>query len=161
MADVDAVRRLSPLPETADELRAIAKVLNAGEGSVFVGNQATERAVRNAYLADSWVLAFATHALVAGEIRGQAASRGVRFTCANARQAACEDQLSSFPTETTFAGGFSINRNMVYTGWALAYRRYSTDYIDTEEGAKSAKRGLWRGKFVAPWVRRKQKRGQQ
>ncbi len=30
-----------------------------------------------------------------------------------------------------FAGGFSINRNMVYTGWALAYRRYSTDYVDT------------------------------
>ncbi len=26
MADVDAVRRLPPLPETADELRAIAKM---------------------------------------------------------------------------------------------------------------------------------------
>ena len=50
---------------------------------------------------------------------------------------------------------------MVYTGWALAYRRYSTDYIDTEEGAKSAKHGLWRGKFVAPWEWRKQTRGQQ
>ncbi len=57
-----------------------------------------------------------------------------------------------------FAGGFSINRNMVYTGWALAYRRYSTDYVDTEEGAKSAKRGLWRGKFVAPWEWRRMKR---
>ncbi len=54
-----------------------------------------------------------------------------------------------------FAGGFSINRNMVYTGWALAYRRYSTDYIDTEERARMAKRRLWRGKFVGPWVWRR------
>ena len=60
-----------------------------------------------------------------------------------------------------FAGGFSINRNMVYTGWALAYRRYSTDYVDTEEGAREATRGLWRGEFMAPWEWRKQKRGQQ
>ena len=72
LADVDAVRRLAPLPETADELRAIAKVLNAGEGSVFLGNQATERAVRNTDLSDSRVLAFATHALVAGQIKGAA-----------------------------------------------------------------------------------------
>ncbi len=42
LADVDTVRRLPPLPETADELRAIAKVLNAGDGAVFLGNQATE-----------------------------------------------------------------------------------------------------------------------
>ncbi len=72
LADVDAVRRLAPLPETADELRAIATVLNAGEGSVFLGNQATERAVRNTDLSDSRVLAFATHALVAGQIKGAA-----------------------------------------------------------------------------------------
>ena len=70
MADVDAVRRLPPLPETADELRAIAGVLNAGDGAVFLGRQATERTVRNTKLSDSRVLAFATHWLVAGEITG-------------------------------------------------------------------------------------------
>ncbi len=72
MADVDAVRRLAPLPETADELRAIAAVLNAGDGSVILGAQATERTVRNTILSDSRVLAFATHGLIAGQIRGAA-----------------------------------------------------------------------------------------
>jgi hypothetical protein len=72
LADVDTVRRLPPLPETADELRAIAKVLNAGDGAVFLGNQATEWTVRNTDLSDSRVLAFATHGLVAGQISGAA-----------------------------------------------------------------------------------------
>ncbi len=50
-----------------------------------------------------------------------------------------------------FAGGFDIGRNMVHTGWALAYRRQSTAYMDTEASAREAKRGMWRGTFVAPW----------
>ncbi len=50
-----------------------------------------------------------------------------------------------------FADGFDIGRNMVHTGWALAYRPHSTVYIDTEEAARKAKRGMWRGTFVAPW----------
>ena len=50
-----------------------------------------------------------------------------------------------------FADGFDIGRNMVHTGWALAYRSQSTVYIDTEEAARKAKRGMWRGTFVKPW----------
>ena len=66
------MRRLPPLPETADELRAIAKTLGAGNDAVFLGKQATETAVRKTDLSDAQVLAFATHALVAGQIKGQA-----------------------------------------------------------------------------------------
>lgn len=40
---------------------------------------------------------------------------------------------------------------LVSNGWAMAYRRYSTDYVAAEEVAKSAKLGLWRGEFVTPW----------
>ena len=40
---------------------------------------------------------------------------------------------------------------LVSNGWALAYRRYSTDYVAADEVAKSAKLGLWRGEFVKPW----------
>lgn len=47
--------------------------------------------------------------------------------------------------------GFDINRNMVYTGWALAYRKYSSRYVGVEEKARAAGRGLWRGEFVPPW----------
>lgn len=40
---------------------------------------------------------------------------------------------------------------MVHSGWALAYRRYSTAYVGAEGSARYAKRGIWRGKFTAPW----------
>ena len=33
----------------------------------------------------------------------------------------------------------------------LAYRRYSRAYVDEEASARSTRRGLWRGDFVAPW----------
>ena len=44
-----------------------------------------------------------------------------------------------------------IGSIMVREGYALAYRRYSNDYIDEEELAKEKKRGLWRSKFIKPW----------
>ena len=49
------------------------------------------------------------------------------------------------------AGGEDLNAWMVAEGWALAYRRYSTDYVDEEVAAQAAGRGIWRGEFVAPW----------
>ena len=67
---IDAVRSLAPLPQTAGELRQLAKVLSASAGSVRIGAQATETAVKSDDLARYRVLAFATHGLVAGEIGG-------------------------------------------------------------------------------------------
>ena len=49
------------------------------------------------------------------------------------------------------SGGTELNRWMVAQGWALAYRRYSRDYVAEERKAKFAKRGVWRGEFVSPW----------
>ena len=48
------------------------------------------------------------------------------------------------------AGGTDVNRTMVATGYAVAYRRYSTDYVSAEASAKAAKRGIWSGSFEAP-----------
>lgn len=48
--------------------------------------------------------------------------------------------------------GIDIGRRLVSAGWALAYRRYSMDYVDAEKEACRAKRGLWRGRFSKPWV---------
>ena len=47
--------------------------------------------------------------------------------------------------------GQSINAWLVARGWALAYRRYSSDYIDEEAAASAARRGIWHGDFVPPW----------
>ena len=57
-----------------------------------------------------------------------------------------------------YVNGVDINSLMVKNGWALAYRKYSRDYIDEEKEAKDNKLGMWAGKFIAPWKWRKLKR---
>lgn len=50
--------------------------------------------------------------------------------------------------------GVDINRRMVSSGWALAYRQYSDDYVEAERIARRYKRGMWRGTFIKPWQHR-------
>jgi hypothetical protein len=42
------------------------------------------------------------------------------------------------------AGGIDLGRWMVQQGHALAYRKYSLDYVADENVAKAARAGLWR-----------------
>lgn len=42
---------------------------------------------------------------------------------------------------------------------ALSDRTYSTAYVDAEEGARSAGRGIWQGRFEMPWDWRAGRRG--
>jgi len=51
-----------------------------------------------------------------------------------------------------------LNAWMVSQGHAIAYRRYSTDYVGAETAAKVAKRGIWAGTFQKPTDYRKGKR---
>jgi endonuclease YncB( thermonuclease family) len=44
-----------------------------------------------------------------------------------------------------------LNRWMVASGWAVAYRKYSLDYVADEERAHADKVGIWSGTFVMPW----------
>lgn len=54
--------------------------------------------------------------------------------------------------------GMDLNAEMVRAGMALAYRRYSDDYVGHEASAKAARKGLWSGRFVPPWEWRRGKR---
>lgn len=77
LADVDALSgAIPPLPDTADELRAVGKVLNAREGDIILGRRANEAVLKqfsaNGRLADHRIVHFATHGLIAGEIKGLA-----------------------------------------------------------------------------------------
>ena len=54
--------------------------------------------------------------------------------------------------------GRDIEAWMVLNGWALAYRRYSLDYVDQERRAQIADLGMWRGEFMPPWDWRRGKR---
>ena len=56
------------------------------------------------------------------------------------------------------ANGLDLNAAMVQSGIALAYRKYSDDYIGQEISAKAGRRGLWAGQFVPPWDWRRGKR---
>lgn len=48
------------------------------------------------------------------------------------------------------AGAIDLNRTMVATGYALAFRRYSMDYVSAEQSARLSKKGLWAGTFEMP-----------
>jgi CHAT domain-containing protein len=59
---------LSPLPETADELRAMASKLGAGPEDIKLEEAASVTNVKRARLDTYRVVYFATHALVAGDV---------------------------------------------------------------------------------------------
>ena len=46
VANVKAVRELTPLPESRQELQSLARSLNAGDSSLLVGPDATETKVK-------------------------------------------------------------------------------------------------------------------
>lgn len=62
--------QLARLPDTADEIRAVAGALRANSADFFLGEAANERRVRSMNLADRRVVMFATHGLVPGELNG-------------------------------------------------------------------------------------------
>jgi endonuclease YncB( thermonuclease family) len=47
-------------------------------------------------------------------------------------------------------GAADLGEQMVTAGLALAYRQYGNDYVDAENAAHAARRGLWAGEFTAP-----------
>jgi CHAT domain-containing protein/Tfp pilus assembly protein PilF len=74
-AGVDRARlsdALAPLPDTADELNAIAKNLGVAAADIHLGEDASETTLKRAPLADYGIVYFATHGLVAGDVKGLA-----------------------------------------------------------------------------------------
>lgn len=50
-----------------------------------------------------------------------------------------------------FQGSADLNRWMVLHGQAVAYRRYSTEYVSVEARARAQRIGVWKGEFDLPW----------
>lgn len=62
---------LNRLPDTADEIKGVAEALNADPSrDVFLGKSATEYKIKTMDLSDRQILAFATHALLPGDLDG-------------------------------------------------------------------------------------------
>jgi CHAT domain-containing protein/lipopolysaccharide biosynthesis regulator YciM len=66
------MQALPRLPDTADELRAIAQSLGVSAADILLGRDATVTAVKRAPLANYRIVYFATHGLVAGDVKGLA-----------------------------------------------------------------------------------------
>ena len=77
----------------------------------------------------------------------EALTAGVKLRC----EVVERDRYGRFVAKVFSPNGIDIGRRLVSAGWALAYRQYSTDYVDAEDEARKAKRGMWRGTFVKPW----------
>src|SRR6516165_6621612 len=72
-ASVDRTRladALAPLPDSAEELKAVAAKVGASSSDIHLGRNATEADVKRLRLADYRVVYFATHGLVAGDVKG-------------------------------------------------------------------------------------------
>ena len=54
-----------------------------------------------------------------------------------------------------FVNGESLSKFLVRSGYAFAYRKYSTKFIKDEEFAKANKLGMWAMEFEFPWDFRK------
>jgi CHAT domain-containing protein len=95
LADVKQIERLQPLPETTKELCSVARQLGVPENDiasrVWLGSRATETNVkelsRKGELATYRVVQFATHALIAGEVKNLAESALVLTPPAEATEA--------------------------------------------------------------------------
>jgi len=54
------------------------------------------------------------------------------------------------------ANGLDVNAELIRQGWAIEYSQYSDGrYADEEAEARRAKRGLWAGEFIKPWLWRR------
>lgn len=74
LADLDHLKIQAPLPETADELCAVAQDVKADGSDIYLGARATEREVKqlsaSGDLAKYRMVHFATHGLLAGQLDG-------------------------------------------------------------------------------------------
>jgi endonuclease YncB( thermonuclease family) len=55
-------------------------------------------------------------------------------------------------------GPTDLGAAMVSAGFAVAYERYSDDYVDEERDARAARRGVWAGEFTPPEQYRRDER---
>ena len=73
-ADLSFLRKQAPLPETAEELCAVARDVHAEANDIYLGARATEREVKRlsgtGELAQYRIVHFATHGALAGRVTG-------------------------------------------------------------------------------------------
>ncbi len=54
--------------------------------------------------------------------------------------------------------GKDLSAEQTRAGWAMAYRRYSSDYVAGEDAARKGGLGIWGSRFDPPWQWRARRR---
>ncbi len=100
---VDALRHLTPIPQTADLVCDVGQALGSGEDDIFLGARATETAVKDlstsGRLSSYTIVNFATHGLVTGNMEG-IAEPGLVLTPPAAGSATDDGYLSASEVAT-------------------------------------------------------------
>jgi endonuclease YncB( thermonuclease family) len=106
------------------------------------------------------------HGIDAPEMAQSCERGGTAYACGEAARSAmagilgrglvsCEqldtDQYQRRIVRCADEQGRDIGAELVRQGWALAFTRFSTAYVPQEAEARRARRGLWEGRFDAPW----------
>jgi endonuclease YncB( thermonuclease family) len=90
---------------------------------------------------------------------GKAAAEALRAVVAS-REVSCSpdprrDRYRRLIAHCAVAAGtgkpLDLGLYQVASGHALAYRRYSVEYVRAEDAAKEYRLGVWSGSFDAPW----------
>ncbi|MFO0997899.1 MAG: thermonuclease family protein [Alphaproteobacteria bacterium] len=90
---------------------------------------------------------------------GMAAVSALRRKIAG-RSVACEARGTDRAQRTLavcFVGEEELGAWLVAEGWAVADRRYAMDYVEVEDEARTAQRGVWSGAFELPWNHRRKR----
>ena len=112
------------------------------------------------------------HGIDAPEARQTCRRDGVEWRCGHKATLALHEKIGKKPVKCEgqdkdrygriigkcFFAGEDINEWLVLQGWAVAYVRYSREYVSAEATAKSERRGVWAGEFVMPWEWRRKQR---
>lgn len=69
LANVSAVREICPLPDTEREVTCVARALSSSRRDLYVGPRMTETALKKLPLGKYRILHFATHGLLADQVR--------------------------------------------------------------------------------------------
>ncbi len=105
------------------------------------------------------------HGIDAPESKQTCRTDGEQWRCGQKASLALADKIGRSPLRceqsdldhygrivaTCYLGDEVLNPWLVANGWALAYRKYSHDYVAEELAARERRKGVWRGEFVVPW----------
>jgi CHAT domain-containing protein len=105
----ELLKALTSLPDTASEVRNVARVLNAEDNSLFLGARANETNLRAQDLSRYRVLYMATHGLLPGELKCQGEPGLVLTPPAAAARTRAEDGL----LEASEVASLTLNADLV------------------------------------------------